>query len=148
MPMNTAQLAALVDKARQKPPPVSVTPSAPTQLTRTMQPARTNAAIPSPPQPEHTAETAEPDDFPIGWELKKDSWHFHRRFYAIFKRPMHCGEYSHLLWQIRRRRAEHLWNDCWRITLPDGRRTLAVRGTRWSLITILPQNWQPPVPAE
>jgi hypothetical protein len=31
---------------------------------------------------------------------------------------MHHGEYSHLLWQIRRRKAEHLWEDCWRVTLP------------------------------
>ena len=51
--------------------------------------------LPAPaPQPE--AATA-PDDFPIGWDLKKESWHFHRRFYAIFKRPMQHGEYSHLL---------------------------------------------------
>jgi hypothetical protein len=88
-----------------------------------------------------------PDDFPIGWELKKDSWHFHRRFYAIFKRPMYRGEYSHLLWQIRRAKAEHLIEDCWRVTLPNGR-TLAVRGNVWKLITILPKDWQPPVSAE
>ena len=62
--------------------------------------------------------TAEADNFPLGWELRKESWHFHRRFYAIFRRPMQLGEYSHLLWQIRRRRAQHLWEDCWRVTLP------------------------------
>jgi hypothetical protein len=102
--------------------------------------------LPSPaPPPEHFAE---PDDFPIGWELSKESWHFHRRFYAIFKRPMHRGEYSHLLWQIRRRKAEHLSEDCWRVTLPGGSRTLVVRATRWQLITILPKNWQPPAPVE
>jgi hypothetical protein len=88
------------------------------------------------------------EDFPTGWELRKESWHFHRRFYAVFRRPMARGEYSHLLWQIRRRRAEHLGEDCWRVTLPDGRRTLTVRGTVWRLITILPKNWQPPAPVE
>jgi hypothetical protein len=88
---------------------------------------------------------APPDEFPIGWELRKESWHFHRRFFTIFKRPMHRGEYSHLLWQIRRRTAEHLWEDCWRVTLPGGK-TLAVRGSVWKLITILPKNWQPPTP--
>ena len=53
------------------------------------------------------------------------------------------GEYSHLLWQIRHAKAEHLGEDCWRVTLPGGR-TLPVRGTVWRLITILPKNWQPP----
>jgi hypothetical protein len=96
------------------------------------------------PQSEHAAEA---EDFPTGWELRKESWHFHRRFYAVFRRPMARGEYSHLLWQIRRRRAEHLGNDCWRVTLPDGKRTLAVRGTVWRLITILPKDWQPLSPA-
>jgi hypothetical protein len=85
------------------------------------------------------------DDFPIGWELSKESWHFHRRFFRIFRRPMHRGEYSHLLWQIRRRKAEHLAEDCWRVTLPNGR-TLAVRGNGWRPVTILPRNWQPPEP--
>ena len=61
---------------------------------------------------------------------------------------MHRGEYSHLLWQIRRRKAEHLWEDCWRVTLPGGGRTLPVRATRWQLITVLPKNWQPPAMAE
>jgi hypothetical protein len=38
-------------------------------------------------------DTAEATDFPIGWVLKKNSWHFHRRFYAVFRRPMERGEY-------------------------------------------------------
>jgi hypothetical protein len=91
---------------------------------------------------------AEPEDFPEGWALTKESWHFHRRFYRVFRRPMAHGEYSHLLWQIRHRKAEHLWEDCWRVTLPDGRRTLAVRATRWQLLTILPKHWQPPALGE
>jgi hypothetical protein len=86
----------------------------------------------------------EPDDFPIGWALTKESWHFHRRFFRIFRRPMRHGEYSHLLWQARLAKAEPLADGCWRVTLPDGRRTLAVRATRWQLITILPKHWQPP----
>jgi hypothetical protein len=99
--------------------------------------------LPSPaPQSEPVAEPA--DDFPIGWELRKESWHFHRRFHRIFRCPMHHGEYSHLLWQVRRGTAEHLWEDCWRVTLPPGSRTLLVRATRWQLITILPKDWQPP----
>jgi hypothetical protein len=57
---------------------------------------------------------------------------------------MQLGEYSHLLWQIRRRRAQHLWEDCWRVTLPGSNRSLPVRATRWRLITILPKDWQPP----
>ena len=44
---------------------------------------------------------------------------------TIFRRPMHRGEYSHLLWQIRHRRTEHLIDDGWRVTLSVGRRTLA-----------------------
>jgi hypothetical protein len=97
--------------------------------------------LPAPaPQPEAAIEA---DDFPTGWELAKNSWHFHCRFYAIFRRPMRHGEYSHLLWQIRRRKAEHLWEDCWRVTLPGGK-TLPVRATQWRLITILPKYWRPP----
>jgi hypothetical protein len=61
---------------------------------------------------------------------------------------MHRGEYSHLLWQIRRRKAEHLREDCWRVKLPGDGRTLPIRATRWQLITILPKNWQPPAPVE
>jgi hypothetical protein len=83
------------------------------------------------------------DDFPTGWDLRKESWHFHRRFFAVFRRPMEHGEYSHLLHQIRFGRAEHLWEDCWRVRLPDGR-TLPIRATQWRLITILPKHWQPP----
>ena len=170
MPMSSAQLADLVTRARLKPPPVPNPPPAPppravqtrqakpapqaSSTTRTVPKAGTqttlpkNAAAPpvSPPSSQPEPAAAEAADFPIGWELSKESWHFHRRFYAIFRRPMHRGEYSHLLWQIRRRRGEHLIDDCWRVTLPDGRRSLAVRGTQWRLITILPKNWQPPRP--
>jgi hypothetical protein len=89
-------------------------------------------------------DTAEATDFPIGWVLKKNSWHFHRRFYAVFRRPMERGEYSHLLGQVRRGTAEHLGENCWRVTLPGGSRTLPVLATPWRLITILPKNWQPP----
>jgi hypothetical protein len=84
------------------------------------------------------------DDFPIGWELNKDSWRFHRVFYRIFKRPMRPGEYSHLLKQIRRREAEHLGDNAWRVTLPDGRTTLPVRASKWTLLTVLPKDWQRP----
>jgi hypothetical protein len=159
MPLSNAQLAALVERARQKPPPVVSPPPAPaTPPQRAVRTARAASASPSsspaqsPPEPRQPAavavpppeHAADPDDFPIGWELRKESWHFHRRFYAIFRRPMQRGEYSHLLWQIRRAKAEHLGDDCWRVTLPGGRTTLQVRGTVWRLITILPRNWQPP----
>ena len=160
MPLSNTQLAALVERARQKPPPV-VCPPTPAPVTppqRAVRPAQAASAPPSPPaaqsppEPQQPAavaapppeQTAETEDFPIGWELRKESWHFHRRYYAIFRRPMARGEYSHLLWQIRRAKAEHLGEDCWRVTLPGGSRTLAVRGTVWRLITILPKNWQPP----
>ena len=141
-----------VPPRRATPAPQTQAAARPTPKAGTTQQTEAAAVVPLPPiaapplpsstpQPEATAEAA---DFPIGWDLKKDSWHFHRRFYAIFKRPMRHGEYSHLLWQIRRRTAEHLWEDCWRVTLPGGERTLPVRATPWRLITILPKNWQPP----
>ena len=60
----------------------------------------------------------EDEDFPIGWELSKESWHFHRRFFAVFRRPMRCGEYGYLLKQIRFGHAEHRSDNCWRVTLP------------------------------
>ena len=115
-------------------------------------PAKTGPAspVPAPSPPPNETPTAQPSasdqtgDFPVGWQLSKESWHFHRRFYRIFRRPMHRGEYSHLLWQIRHRKAEHLWEDCWRVTLPNGKGSLIVRATRWCLITILPKHWQPP----
>jgi len=177
MPLNSSQLAALVERARQKAPPVVAPPpvqirklsdnpsKVPKPIARaTTRNAATNAPpVPPNPKPEPdeppthpTPPTPSPhqhpetaaaavDDFPIGWELRKESWQFHRRFYAIFRRPMHRGEYSHLLWQIRHRKAEHLIDDCWRVTLPGGR-TLPVRGNVWKLITILPKHWQPPPP--
>ena len=98
--------------------------------------------MPTPP-PEHTAEA---EDFPVGWYLDKGSWQFHRRFFAVFRRPMAPGEYSHLLKQIHRGGAQQLDADSWRVTLPDGRTTLPVRVSGWRLITILPKNWQPPSP--
>jgi hypothetical protein len=104
MPLNSTQLAALVERARHKAPPV-VTPSpapaaqrpvrarqakpAPSAAQSPPEPQQpVQAAVPTPP-PEHTAEA---EDFPIGWELRKESWHFHRRFYAIFRRPMARGD--------------------------------------------------------
>jgi hypothetical protein len=159
MPLSSAQLAALVEHARQKALPVASPPPTPQQ--RAVRPAQAASATPSPlpsrslppvaagtapaavPPPKHTTKV---DDFPIGWDLKKESWHFHRRFYAVFRRPMAHGEYSHLLHQIRHARAEHLGEDCWRVTLPGSNRTLSIRATAWRLITILPKNWQPPLP--
>jgi hypothetical protein len=156
MPLSGAQLAALVERARHKAPPVSPPQPAAQRPVRARQAKPAPSAAQSPPEPQQPVQavvptpppehTAEAKDFPVGWELKKESWHFHRRFYAIFRRPMARGEYSHLLWQIRRAKAEHLGEDCWRVTLPGGSRTLQVRGTVWRLITILPKNWQPPTP--
>jgi hypothetical protein len=158
MPLTSAQLTAMVERAKLKAPPA---PPPPTPAIRpklsdkppkpTPEPVEhpTQPTPPAPPPRQRPEALPLPtaampsDDFPIGWDLRKESWHFHRRFHAIFKRPMHLGEYSHLLWQIRRRTAEHLWEDCWRVRLPDGR-TLPVRATPWRLITILPKYWQPP----
>jgi hypothetical protein len=156
MPMSSIQLAALVEWARLKATPVVSAPLQP--------PGRKESRyLPKPPEPEPAEQPTQPtpptppphqrpeavtaltsDEFPIGWDLKRDSWHFHCRFYAIFHRPMRHGEYSHLVGQIRHRRAEHLWEDCWRVTLPGGGSTLPVRATKWRLITILPKHWQPP----
>src|SRR5271165_6826321 len=146
MPLSNAQLAALVERARQKPPPV-VSPAPPQPAAQ--RPVRARQAKPAPPAaqpepqlpapaavppavPEPIAE-AEAEDFPIGWYLAKDSWQFHRRFFAVFRRPMRPGEYTQLHKQIRRREAEHLGADCWRVTLSDGRTTLPVRAAAWRL---------------
>ena len=43
----------------------------------------TTAAVPTAALPSN--------DFPIGWHLQKSSWHFPRRFFAVFKRPMEHG---------------------------------------------------------
>jgi hypothetical protein len=56
---------------------------------------------------------------------------------------MHHGEYSDLLHQIRVRRAGHLGENYWRVTLPEPR-TRMVCATEWRLITILPKSWKPP----
>ena len=151
MPLTSAQIAALVERARTKPPPVvnpppPASPAKPAPKAETLPHAATAPAVSPPPPPlaPQPAHTAEAEDFPTGWNLKKDSWHFHRRFYAVFRRPMELGEYSHLLGQVRRGTAEHLDENCWRVTLPGGSRTLPVRATPWRLITILPKNWQPP----
>jgi hypothetical protein len=177
MPLNSRQLADLVNRAKLRPPPVVSPPQPPpppqrsvrprqvtpapqaaaatrpppsTPKTLTLRPKAAAAAptaplpppLPSPaPQAEHVAAA---EDFPVGWQLHKESWYFHRRFYAVLRRPMAPGEYSHLLKQIRRRQAERLGEDCWRVTLPDGKRTLVVRGYAQRLLTILPKNWQPP----
>jgi hypothetical protein len=162
MPLNSSQLAALVERAKLRPPPAVAPSPAPTRRELSDKPPKPSpepAEPPTQPTPgappsRHSPETASPlptatasdDDFPTGWDLRKESWHFHRRFFAVFRRPMQHGEYSHLLHQIRFARAEHLWEDCWRVRLPDGR-TLPIRATRWRLITILPKNWQPPQPA-
>jgi hypothetical protein len=177
MPLSNAQLAALAERAKQKALPVVSLPAPAAQRPARARQAKPEQSAtqpppepqrppprarqiqsappppPEPPQPTPTAvplppeHTAEAEDFPIGWYLAKDSWQFHRRYYAIFKRPMRPGEYSHLLKQIRRGEAEHLGEDCWRVTLLDGRTTLPVRAARWRLITILPKNWQPPAAA-
>jgi hypothetical protein len=161
MPMSSNQLAALVARAREKAQPVvTPPPTPPVPRRKALKPVAPSPPKPAPdeppthptpatPPPHHRPEAASPDDFPTGWKLEKDSWHFHRRFYAIFRRPMRCGEYSHLLWQIRRGTAEHLWEDCWRVRLPGANdRTLPVHATRWRLITILPKHWQPPARQE
>ena len=145
MPLNSAQLAGLVERAAQRrqatPAPAAQPTSKPQKLTPR---PRDAVAVPAPVSLPQLAEAA---DFPIGWQLRKESWHFHRRFYRVFRRPMEPGEYSYLLHQIPGR-AEHLGEDCWRVTLPHGKRTLAIRATRWRLITILPKDWQPPLAAE
>jgi hypothetical protein len=106
-----------------------------------------------PPAPVVEAAKGSPDadtDFPTGWVLNKESWQFHRQFHRIFRHPMRRGEYSHLLRQVRHGNAEHLWEDCWRVTLPERYRIRAVvvRATPWQLIVILPKDWQPPVQAD
>jgi hypothetical protein len=45
--------------------------------------------------------------------------------------------------QIHRGQAEHLGSNCWRVRFEDCK-TLVVRADRWTLLTILPKDWQPP----
>jgi len=137
MPLSSSQLAALVERAKAKAPPVQP-------------PTRAPAARADPPTPTKAEPVAEPaigttasDDFPTGWQLTKESWHFHRRFYRLFRRPMRQGEYSFLLRQVWQRRGEHLGENYWRVTLPDEKTTLVVTATRWQLGTILPKGWEP-----
>ena len=161
MPLSSQQMATLVQRARAKAPPIPAAepiPPRPRQAATTAPPAARLRSMPAqapapavtPPPPakagpvaEPATMPAEPDDFPTGWELKKESWHFHRRFYRVLRRPMRQGEYSYLLRQIWQHRGEHLGEHYWRVTLPDDRTTLVVTATRWRLITILPKGWQP-----
>jgi len=148
MPLSSSQLAALVERAKAKAPPPPVQAPAPT---------RAPAARPDPPPPAKAepvakpvapsaaVETTVPDDFPTRWQLTKESWHFHRRFYRVFHRPMRQGEYSFLLRQVWQRRGEHLGENYWRVILPDEKTTLVVTATRWQLGTILPKGWEPPL---
>ena len=129
MPMNSSQLAALVERAKAKAPPVvnqppspppaprvrkvKPVPPAPTARQTTPQTGTPTSTHPGPRSPKPVPALAAPpplpspasqpepahdqvvapqvtaaEDFPIGWELSKESWHFHRRFFAIFRRPM------------------------------------------------------------
>ena len=155
MPMNSSQLAALVERARKTPPPVLSPPPRSVQprlvkpvpqapSTARPAPAMEAPAISPPPAPSAPspppnqsalprAEVSPSDDFPIGWQLRKESWHFHRRFHRVLRRPMHRGEYSYLLHQIRGGHAEHLGENYWRVTLPDRRRTLMICATEWAV---------------
>ena len=126
MPLNSQQLAALVERARHKAPPVVSPPLPPASPQRSVRPRQVTPApqAPSttrpPPTPETllrgqkgaiasaavsayprrekaaeeavSPETPAPDESP--WFLDKSSWLFHRRFYAVFRRPMVRGEYS------------------------------------------------------
>jgi hypothetical protein len=139
MPLSSNQLATLVERARHRAPPVvsPPTPSPPRSVRQRRDASAAPAAarpqlrseVPTltpeapvaralPPQPEKPAplpaEPATPDDSP--WFLDKSSWRFHRRFYAVFRRPMQRGEYSCLLKQIRFGHAEHLGENCWRVS--------------------------------
>src|SRR5262245_35373635 len=114
MPLSSSQLAALVERAKAKAPPLSSPPSRQHPAVPATPPPTTTSAArpvplppwPVPPPPSPAAKAAEPepaiepitDDFPKGWQLMKESWNFHRRFYRVFRRPMREGEYSHLLW--------------------------------------------------
>jgi hypothetical protein len=138
MPLSNVQLAALVERARQKPPLVASPPPAPAPTPQRA--VRTAKAASAPP-------LSSPAQFPARAANSQPRLLRRRRSRPpkpriFFRRPMARGEYSHLLWQIRRAKAEH-GEDCWRVTLPGGSRTLPVRGTVWRLITILPKNWQP-----
>ena len=114
MPLSSNQLATLVERARHRAPPVvsPPTPSPPRSVRQRRDASAAPAAarpqlrseVPTltpeapvaralPPQPEKPAplpaEPATPDDHP--WFLDKSSWRFHRRFYAVFRRPMQRG---------------------------------------------------------
>ena len=162
MPLNSTQLAELVSRARSKPPPCGTTsraiPSGRTiaSANRTTAP-KTGALTPQParrccaPCPIAAPAPAAADHRGPGLPLRLGA---QEGILALpppvlspcFRRPMHRGEYSYLLHQIRGGHAEQLAEGCWQVTLPDRRRTLMIRATSWRLITILPKGWQPPGP--
>jgi hypothetical protein len=141
MPLNSHQLAALVERARLKAPPVRPPAPAP------QRPVRPRQAAPAspPPQPEKPAplpaEPTAPDDRP--WFLDKSSWRFHRRFYADAARRILPPAQAD---PVRPRRASQ--REYWRVTLQGSSRAFTVAATKWRLITILPKDWQPPAQAE
>ena len=102
---SSQQMATLVQGARAKAPPIqqlsphqhghdrppTAPPAARQRVCQPGRPAVTHTAKAGP-VAEPATMPAEPDDFPTGWELKKESWHFHRRFYRVLRRPMRQGE--------------------------------------------------------
>ena len=161
MPLNSAQLAALVERARHKAPPVISPPPPPQRSVRPRQAKPAPPAASPPPESQRPAPAAVPPSLPA-----PDAG-AHRRGRGLPRRlgaqegllalppPVLCGVppadgARRILapappdpaWSGRASR-----EGCWRVTLPGGSRTLPVRATPWRLITILPKNWQPSGPA-
>ena len=148
MPLNSSQLAELVNRAKQSPAhhhrhllrhSVRCDPVRPHLYRKRHPPLRLSRG----PESGHCSRTTLLHPLPY---RRRHLWR-PRRSQSTPPRP---SRYGALLKQIRFGHAEHLGENCWRVTLPDRRTTLPVRASKWTLLTILPKGWQPthrPCPA-
>ena len=88
--------------------------------------------------------SAEPDG--SGWLLRRDSYGFHRTFFRIVGRPALLGEYTRLCRQVRRKEAERITANAWRVTTDTGQPVVmlirVVKG--WPAPTLIfPADWRP-----
>jgi hypothetical protein len=56
-----------------------------------------------------------------GWELKRESWTFHRWFFEVYNRPMHKGEYTQLVKQMfKKAKPDLVVAGIYRLAMCDG----------------------------
>jgi hypothetical protein len=84
-------------------------------------------------------------DEDCGWVLGRESWTFHRWFFAILGRPTERGEYSFLLRQLRAKRdPELIVAGVYRLVMRDGGPIVVTGsvGYQPQLYSVLPAAWQ------